>query len=191
MQTKRIGLFHVPLITGRCDIPHKDIELYVREKMREQGSYTSYYDHQLNKEIVEGLPHRAAMESAMTEISLEFLELRGADISKYEQVKPWYWFSVYKSGAEHCLHVHPSTCVAGTYYPYADDNSAPIRFRNPNNTLISMSEPWASNDWYFHYPTTGDINVWPPWLEHQIRPKDSVPEEEARIAISFNFAKPS
>lgn len=191
LSTNRVGLFHVPLITGICDLPHKDIESHVREKMNEYDQYTSYYDPKFNLEIIKDLPHREEMEDTMRKISLEFLEMRDAEMKRYADAIPSYWFSVYNSGDEHCLHVHPRSHVAGTYYPYADENSAPIRFRCPYSTALHMGEPHAASgkDYHFHYPKTGEINVWPPWLEHQIRPQTEVDPSRARIAISFNFGK--
>lgn len=191
LSTERVGLFHVPILMGKCDIPHKEIELHVREKMMAQDTYTSYYDAKLNQEITRELPHREAMEKVMRDISMEFLEMRGGDLTRYAKTKPSYWFSVYTTNEEHCLHVHPRTHVAGTYYPYADEDSSPIRFRCPYSTAQHMGEPHAAatKDWHFHYPRTGEINVWPPWLEHQIRPNNNVDESRARIAISFNFGQ--
>lgn len=191
ISTERVGLFHVPIMVGKADLPHAEIEAYVREKMDSHNAYTSYYDDDYNKEIVEGLPHREAMEAEMRMLSVQYLKMRGAPQRIWVDVKPYYWFSIYQEGDSHCLHNHPGAAVAGTYYPYADENSVPIRFRHPALNLIEMSEPrFKAEHWHFHYPKTGDLNVWPPWLEHQIGTQGPVDHDKARIAISFNFGKP-
>jgi len=189
---ERVGLFHVPIIMGKADLPHAEIERYVRVAMDTHGSYTSYYDADFNREITKNMPHREAMEAEMTEMAIDYLKMRQAPERIWKGVKPWYWFSVYQEGNSHTLHNHPGSAVAGTYYPYADENSVPIRFKHPSGNLIQMSEPKYGDQqcWHFHHPRTGDLNVWPPWLEHQIGRQGPVDHDKARIAISFNFGKP-
>ena len=189
---ERVGLFHVPIMLGKADLPHAEIEAHVRSKMDEHDAYTSYYDEKFNQEIKKDLPHKEAMEAEMTELSIDYLKMRQAPERIWKGVRPFYWFSIYQEGDSHCLHNHPGAAVAGTYYPYADENSVPIRFRHPSLNLIEMSEPkFNDENWHFHHPRTGDLNVWPPWLEHQIGTQGPVDHDKARIAISFNFGKPA
>lgn len=192
-ETERIGLFHVPILKSKLDLDHKEIELYVRERFKEREEYTSYYDDEFNQDIIKGMPQREEFEHNAKQLSLQWLKMRGAPLHKFEDRKIGYWFSVYKEGDKHTLHNHPRSAVAGTYYPYADDDSIPIRFRNPSANVIMMSEPYldpTDTIMHFHNPRTGEINVWPPWLEHEIGRQGPVPESRARIAISFNFGIP-
>lgn len=186
------GFFHVPLCTKKgVQLPHKEIETYVRSKFAGSEEYTSYYDKDLNEEITSGLPYREDIESHMIDMSTKLLRHRNAPSEIWQGVRPYYWFSIYKEGDSHCLHTHPGAIVAGTYYPYADEDSVPIRFKHPASNLIQMSDRWVNHDdlWHFHQPETGDINVWPAWLEHQIGTQGEVPESRERIAVSFNFGR--
>ena len=173
-------------------IDNTQIELYVRDSLEQIDEYTTYYNNDFNKKVVEGMPFKDIFENAAISMCRDFLEMRNAPMEKYEGAKLYYWFSVYTTGESHCLHQHPSTAVAGTYYPYADEDSTPIRFRNPASDVVMMSEPYAKPDLirWDHRPETGDILVWPPWLEHQVGAQKEIPYSRARIAISFNYGRP-
>lgn len=189
---ERIGLFHVPLLVGKCDLPHEEIAAYVRDRIYSWGkSYTSYYDNEFNENLKKNMPAKEKFETIASELATKYCkEHRSFDIGQPDVKKLGYWFSVYREGDSHCLHNHPGSRVAGTYYPYADDNSVPIRYRNPSGHLIEMSEPKGnSENWYFHYPKSGEMNFWPPWLEHQVGTQGPVDDEKTRIAISFNYGK--
>ncbi len=191
MEFERVGLFHAPILKAKADLDHKEIELYVRSCLSQKESYTSYYDQKFNEEIIAGLPQREELESQMKQLATEYLKLRGAPSRVWEKPTLGYWFSVYKEGDSHTLHNHPGSAVAGTYYPYADESSVPIRFKHPAGNLIQMSEPWNEADviWHWVSPTSGDMNVWPSWLEHQIGTQGPVDEQRSRIAVSFNFGR--
>jgi len=192
-ETERIGLFHVPILKSKLDLDHKEIELYVRDRLKDIDAYTTYYDDKLNKSVVKDMPQREEFEHNAKQLALQWLKMRGVDLKKVkDNASMFYWFSVYTEGERHTLHQHPGAAVAGTYYPYADKDSVPIRFKNPASNVITMSEPYldaTDNIFHFHHPKTGDINVWPPWLEHEIGRQGAVPESRARIAISFNFSR--
>lgn len=192
MDIERVGLFHCPLLKTKASLDHKEIELYIRKCLAQNDSYTTYYDQDYNKQVIAGLPQREEIESQMKFLATEYLKMRGAPSRIWENGTLGYWFSVYKEGDSHTLHNHPSSAVAGTYYPYADDSSVPIRFKHPAGNLLQMSEPWgdALHIWHWEAPKTGDMNVWPCWLEHQIGTQGPTTDDTARIAVSFNFGRP-
>jgi len=183
-------MFAVPLMIQRSEIGHMAIEDYVREKINGFGDYTSYHDTDFNKEMSIGQPFRKEMEEDMTALSHYFLRARGADEYEIAQGKVQYWYSMYYAGQDHHLHTHPRAMCAGTYYPYANERSSPIKFRHPSTTIIGHAESWSpkSRDaGHNHNPTTGDMLVWPCWLEHEVRVERNVREDEERIAISWNY----
>jgi len=163
------------------------IEDYVRDKLGTHHEYTSYHDKDLNQSMKEGQPFRTEMEAAMLEVSRQFLKLRNAPKDKVDRARVAYWYSMYDSGDDHHLHTHPGALCAGTYYPYADESSACIRFRDPSHVISNMVEPWAGHLEHLHKPTTGQMLVWPSWLEHEVRSQDSVATDAQRIAISWNY----
>ncbi len=192
MKDTRVGLFHVPILTREnAELPHAEIESYIRKMFSNFDAYTSYYDNKFNEELLKGLPYREEMLRQMNDMCVDFLKSRGAsqNLWKGSRVRPW--FSIYAEGDSHTLHNHPNSKVAGTYYPYADEDSVDIRFKNPSSNLIQMTDHWidakGNELWYLHSPRTGNLNVWPPWLEHQIGRQGPVPDNRSRIAVSFNF----
>ena len=180
------SLFVTPMLKTTVDLPHERISDYVRKWLGPSREYTSYYDADLNAKLKEYLPARPQMEAAMKNAAELYLKNRGYNCEPHLD----YWFSVYNTGDDHILHTHPKALVAGTYYPYADGNSAKIRYRHPAATVISHAELQMQDElFYTHYPKTGDMNLWPSWLEHEVRPQPIVDEDKARIAISFNYGR--
>jgi uncharacterized protein (TIGR02466 family) len=182
-----LNLFSVPFIATSTSLEHHQIADYVREKLSKHNRYTSYYDRDVNEAIKQDNPWRHEMERCMKTVSKLMLKERKLDCPEHLD----YWFSVYNDRDDHVLHTHPGAVVAGTYYAYADEESSVIRFRSPYNTLIQHAERNDNTDFlYFnHYPRTGDMNVWPVWLEHEVRPQRAVDHSRSRVAISFNYGK--
>lgn len=182
------NLWPTPLLKTRVELPHEEISDYVREKFVGFDEYTSYYNEDFNAHIKQMLPHRELMERCMIRGGDLFLKERNYGVP---EEKLSYWFSVYNEADDHCLHTHPNTLIAGTYYPYADDMSAPIRFRSPTLVTQMHSEPRIEPDdlYHNHEPNTGDMLFWPSWLEHEVRPQKRVDDCKSRVAISFNFGR--
>ena len=181
------SLFVTPMLSTTVDLPHEQISKYLRERLHGDRDYTSYYDADFNNALKENLPAREAMELAMKSAAQLYLDNIRYKCREHLD----YWFSVYREGDDHILHTHPKAVVAGTYYPYADENSAKIRYRHPAATTIMHALPDADQSGLFHthYPKTGDMNLWPSWLEHEVRPQPVVDPEKTRIAISFNYGR--
>ena len=177
-------------MTQRSQIGHMAVEDYVREKINGFGDYTSYHDQNFNTEMALGQPFRKEMEKEMTIMSRYFLRARGANEERIQQGRVNYWYSMYYAGQDHHLHTHPRAMCAGTYYPYSNERSSSIQFRNPSSTLICHAETWSEKHLpadHHHQPVSGDMLVWPCWLEHEVRVERNVREDEERIAISWNY----
>ena len=182
------ALFSVPLLVRQTDIQHMAIEHYVRDKLCAFDDYTSYHNNDFNQSMKDGQPFRAEMEAEMLKVSQDFLISRNIPKDRMNRARVGYWYSMYDAGDDHHLHTHPGALCAGTYYPYTDKSSACIRFRNPCHTLINMVEPWLLHSLeYAHMPITGQMLVWPSWLEHEVRSQNSVEADTQRIAISWNY----
>jgi uncharacterized protein (TIGR02466 family) len=182
------NLWPTPILKTRVDLPHEEIANHVREKFSGWDEYTSFYNSEFNDHITNSMPYRSQMRRAMVAGGDLFLKERNYGVP---EEKLSFWFSVYDKNDDHCLHTHPNTLIAGTYYPYADEHSAPIRFRSPNLVTQMHSEPRIEPDGLFHnhHPSTGDMLFWPAWLEHEVRPQKEVEDGKTRIAISFNFGR--
>ena len=176
--------FTTPIMKCQTSLDHAMIADYCRTELKRHNCYTSYFDKKFNEHMKNNFPFRTTLEKTLMAAGKMFADVRNIQTEpKFD-----YWFSVYWTGEDHTLHTHPGTVVAGTYYPHADENSTKIRFRHPAATLISHAEPFNDDEvFYTHYPKTGELNCWPSWLEHEVRPQGEVDPEQTRVAISFNY----
>ncbi len=189
------------MFTGYLDINHEAIANYMREKLRDHDSYTSYFDLKFNDHMVDYMPLRSDLMNAITNACCMYGKMRLMDERELKEIReqrphpPFIWFSEYQEGERHTLHNHPQSLIAGTYYPYADEHSCDIRFRHPAHGMLEMAEPWMTKQEevvhtiYKLQPKTGMINLWPSWMEHEIGPQKKVPAEKSRLAISFNCGR--
>ena len=183
------------MFSGYLDLNHEAIAEYTRRKLRDHDSYTSYFDVKFNDRMTDGMPMVKDLMKALTSACEMYAQLRMMDIEHVREEPPHMWFSEYQEGDRHTLHNHPQSLIAGTYYPYADDDSCDIRFRHPAHGMLEMAEPWMTrqekvvHSIYKLQPKTGMINLWPAWMEHEIGPQKKVPQDRTRIAISFNCGR--
>ncbi len=186
------------ICTGYLDINHEQIADFMRGKLGSHSDYTSYFDQDFNHRMLMECPQGRELLRAFESTSKMFAKDRGVDLNRCGD-KTHIWFSEYLEGERHTLHNHPRAIVAGTYYPYADEESCEIRFRHPSSGMLQVAEPWNDegdkeslkdrDSVYKHFPKTGMINVWPAWMEHEIGPQKRVPKERSRLAISFNWGR--
>jgi uncharacterized protein (TIGR02466 family) len=186
------------MFTGQLDLNHEEIAKFMRQHLHGGASdkYTSYFDQRQNSRMNKDMPCRRQMINAMIACCDTYAKVRNMDTERlHDHGEPDCWFSEYVDGDRHTLHNHPRALLAGTYYPYADEDSCDIRFRHPACGQLSMVEPWntesADFDFVIHrlQPKTGMINIWPSWMEHEIGPQKKVPKERSRLAISFNYGR--
>lgn len=99
------------------------------------------------------------------------------------------WIARTKSGGAHSLHNHPNSLFSGVYYISCPDQS-PLNFYFENGLFRDFK---FDVDYYQQteynttcvpiYPCTGDIVIFPSWLNHSVA-VNSGPKE--RISLSFN-----
>ena len=184
------------ICTGHLNLGHEEIASYMRRKLGGYSSYTSYFDGEFNERMVAECPQAKQMMNAIEATCIMFAKERGVDLNRCGHREVQLWFSEYLEGERHTLHNHPRAVVAGTYYPYADEDSCDIRFRHPSSGMLQVAQPWTEDDKrdgmdsvYKLQPKTGMINVWPAWMEHEIGPQKKVLKEKSRLAISFNWGR--
>lgn len=184
------------ICTGYLDLGHEEIAGYMRRKLGGYSSYTSYFDSEFNQRMAAECPQAKQMANAIEATCIMFAKERGVNLDRCGHREVQFWFSEYLEGERHTLHNHPRAIVAGTYYPYADEDSCDIRFRHPSSGMLQVAQPWTEDDErdgmdsvYKLQPKTGMINVWPAWMEHEIGPQKKVLKEKSRLAISFNWGR--
>jgi uncharacterized protein (TIGR02466 family) len=98
------------------------------------------------------------------------------------------WVNVTKPKHLHHKHAHTNSFLSGVYYVTTDCNTDVIKFHKQNVSGVDLRiEPaewneYNSQTWW--YPvTTGDVVIFPSWLEHEVPPTTS---SKDRVSIAFN-----
>jgi uncharacterized protein (TIGR02466 family) len=73
--------------------------------------------------------------------------------------------------------------LSGTYWSAAEDRASPLVFENPAGSSMMQYPPRQEHYEYSHKPKTGDMLIWPSWLQHKVLTQMS---DAMRVAISFN-----
>ena len=98
------------------------------------------------------------------------------------------WFIINKKGDFNRPHKHPPYVFSGVYYVKCDDNSGELVFNTPaemNNYATHYKEYNKHNSKdFFITPKTGQLLIWPAWIDHYVTPRKSNSE---RIVYSFNI----
>ena len=185
------------IFTAMVDLDHDVIATWMRKELSGCKDYTSYFDKDFNSRMTRNMPLCGELLNAIEAASATYAKTRYMDLKWFDGSRPDIWFSEYIEGERHTLHNHPRALIAGTYYPYADDDSCPIAFRHPAHGMMEIAEPWmcetapkdAVHTIYKLRPKTGMLNLWPSWMMHEVGPQGPVPKERSRLAISFNYGR--
>lgn len=182
---KHYGIFRVDLIKTVLKVPHEEIAEYCMKVVNEAGSYTTFFDRNLNNKFLENFQKREQFEAALKRAADEFAaRTQRIPFARGGGHRLHYWCSVYKEGDFHDSHIHQRSLISGTYYPQTSGDSTSITFEAPY-TLHTMHDTIDQKSLVFDYkPQSGDCLLWPAWLGHRVtrQGKTDVP----RIAISFN-----
>jgi len=119
--------------------------------------------------------------------------------------KHWHsyaWHSTMEAEDDYGWHAHNGYHLIATYYVRSEEEHAPIMFKNPISDLFATWLPGGKYNSLEHTikPKTGDLIVWPAWLEHQVpgynfETQFQLSEEKAqynqnRISITMCYTKP-
>ena len=184
------------LFTAYLDLDHDAIAKWMRKRLNDHPDYTSYFNQKFNREMSNDMPLVGDLLAAIESAARLYAKTRYMNQRNFEGQRPDIWFSQYLEGDRHTLHNHPRALIAGTYYPYADENSCEVRYRHPAHGLLEMAEPWmdqkpadVTHTIFKIKPKTGMLNLWPSWMDHEIGPQGPVDSDKSRLAISFNYGK--
>ena len=93
------------------------------------------------------------------------------------------WYNSLSTGEQILRHRHPAVAVSGAVYvQLPEDSLCDLEFWDPNNALRMHEKP-VSERRLKAQAKTGDLVIWPSWLEHETRKNMSLTN---RISISFN-----
>eukprot|EP00040_Diaphanoeca_grandis_P001802 m.19600 g.19600 ORF g.19600 m.19600 type:complete len:541 (+) comp12536_c0_seq1:241-1863(+) len=93
------------------------------------------------------------------------------------------WVGINRNQHSNAPHVHPRSVISGVVYlqtpAWTNNQSGRLVLRDPRGHVATG---WNSHT-HAIQPKTGDIVLFPSWLEHYVEPHR---EDEARIVVSFN-----
>jgi len=100
------------------------------------------------------------------------------------------WTAITDPGESHHLHYHPNSIVSGVLYLNSGDQCGNINFHYENALKKAFSFNYDYNSYnifnssmWSYAPQTGDIFVFPSWVEHSVDVNQS---NTARIILGFN-----
>ena len=188
-------LFPIPMLTEQLDLNLKEINDSIlalrRNKSPDKTNYTSFYDEDGLMDVM----YKEEILNAITNNATGFintcLDIDKSIDTNITNGSVQAWYNVYDEGIHHCWHDHGRSLLSGTIYINTDSDSSPFLIKSPYYPII---KGWVGGDgfvdrWKQEYkliPKSGDLFIWPSWLEH------SVPAQKAtdnpRVSISFNVS---
>jgi uncharacterized protein (TIGR02466 family) len=110
------------------------------------------------------------------------------------------WVNRYGAGDRVTNHTHQNSLISGVYYIHTSPDSSPILFEQGYNqtslfqtnvrpSIKQTHQNQFNIDSYCIQPQSGDLLVFPSWLEHQVPKQES---NNYRYSLAFNlFARGS
>jgi len=110
------------------------------------------------------------------------------------------WVNRYGAGDSVTNHTHQNSLISGVYYIHTSPDSSPILFEQSYNqtslfqtnvrpSIKQTHQNQFNIDSYCIQPQSGDLLVFPSWLEHQVPKQES---NNYRYSLAFNlFARGS
>ena len=151
------------------------------------GGYTSYASmntlHRFSSTF--GALEQKLLRHARVYARLLDLDLQGRDLALTD-----CWVNLMPPSAAHTLHLHPLSCISGTYYVATPRGCPGLKFEDPRLDRFMAAPPKRADArpahrTYVTYPAVaGHVVLFESWLRHEV-PANRVTAE--RISISFNF----
>jgi len=109
--------------------------------------------------------HTHAIEYLNSLTSFPFADMLEMNWNHYS------WWSCFDGGDSYSWHNHSQFFLIATYYLECDEEHTPIAFRNPIGNLLEAWLPGKMTGIDTEVvikPKTGDLMIWPAWLEHYV-----------------------
>lgn len=188
------NLFPIPMMMEQTNLNIKEIQESIltlrRNKSPDKTNYTSFYD----EDGLAGVKHKEDILNGITKFAKGYvdtcLDLDKTIASKIDTDCIQAWYNVYDEGIHHCWHDHGRSLLSGTLYIHTDSDSSSFLIRSP---LYAIIKSWVGGEGFLNRwvqeeelrPVSGDIYIWPSWLEHSV--PEQKPTSNPRISISFNI----
>lgn len=185
LDIKEYNIFPVTISRVVLDIDHQAIASNCLEFIELAGRYTTYHNHEVNDRWFNQMPDRDKFVQSIYDSTNHFLKTTSRkQFADKDDMHLWAWVSKYEVGDQHGSHNHPRSLISGTYYPQASAESSMLTFDNPWSSCLMHDSIDMRIIQHNVQPKTGDMMLWPSWLEHRVGPQRE--QQVPRIAISFN-----
>tara|TARA_B100001996_G_scaffold163109_1_gene124383 strand:- start:768 stop:1412 length:645 start_codon:yes stop_codon:yes gene_type:complete len=188
-----INLFAAPIMhlsrpTKVCEAEEQEIKDIIEEGMIQNQFNSNTKDSYIFDTKLQEI-YEFCSDSIDTYVKEIFNPKDDNDINYYITQS---WVNVNKPKEAHHMHYHPNSIISGVFYIKVDSYDS-ICFHDPLSKLKSgfhfgLHEPKEMNDWnygvYAEKVLSGDLVLFPSWLEHSVFPNKSYSED--RISVSFN-----
>lgn len=150
------------------------------------GGYTSYGSRDnlhLTSSTFMRLEKMIAVHVRRYAQQLEF------DLQSSQLVMSDCWVNVMPERVQHSLHLHPLSCISGTYYVHTPPGSSNIKFEDPRLSKFMAAPPKKAkcspkNKQYVQFKArAGQLVLFESWLRHEVSANPS----EQRVSVSFNY----
>jgi len=179
---KTFNLFPIPVGRVVTAMPDDEITKFTCEFLTENElGYTTFHNPDKNKIYQRDMPSSSKFVEMVTDAANTFMDNWGIKTNRTPHV--YFWGSHCQRGDNHHSHVHPMSTLSGTYWSAAEDRASPLVFENPAGSSMMQYPPRQEHYEYSHKPKTGDMLIWPSWLQHKVLTQMS---DAMRVAISFN-----
>lgn len=144
-----------------------------------EGNFSSVESYVLNNSILDNLKKQ---------INLRITDYFNTIIQTQDKINLYItqsWISGSKEGQYHHKHKHGNSILSGVLYIEAEENIDQIMFHNERDTLFFGKQDYNlfnSQSWFFPVKT-GDIIIFPSYLEHSVPIKKT---SSLRVSLSFN-----
>ena len=151
------------------------------------GGYTSYNSvhrmHEVSPTFDDLRRHLAGHVAKMV-TGLDW-DLRGRPLQMTD-----CWVNIMPPGVTHGLHLHPLSCLSGTYYVQTPPGSPGLKLEDPRLDRMMAAPPRkrsaarGAQHWVQMAVRPGQVILFESWLRHEV-PANAARAD--RISISFNY----
>ncbi|HRK70132.1 MAG TPA: TIGR02466 family protein [Micropepsaceae bacterium] len=153
--------------------------------------YTSYAS-------LNDLPRRASAFATLEALLLphvkKFARAIDLDPAAGTPVLDSLWINILRPGGRHTAHIHPQSCISGTYYVRVPGGAGAFRLEDPRLAMM-MAAGMRKENARIHnkpfvdiHPRAGSLLLWESYLRHEVLPNAPGRAGHDRISISFNYA---
>jgi uncharacterized protein (TIGR02466 family) len=184
-ESKILGVFPTPIYFSKInrELTNKELSFIDKTKInvfKNEGNTTSNDNYILN--------HKAFKE-LKTDLNLRVQDYFKKVICSTDTITPYItqsWLNYTEPNQFHHRHKHYNSLISGVFYINCDEQFDKIEFFSDRYELIRFKVKeyniWNSDSWNFPVKT-GDIILFPSWLNHMVETKKG---DNTRISLAFN-----